>query len=67
MKCDHCGRDMKKVSTTEYSVVILIILLFLGVVPGIIYALWMKANESWVCMHCLEADSTRVFRSKGKK
>ena len=59
-KCELCGRKMKNVSDNQVNLFVLILLVVLGVVPGLLYLVYMKLNDNYVCMHCVERDIKRI-------
>jgi len=51
-KCPHCGSQMVLLSKQDLNIGLLLIFLFLGLIPGIIYYIWAAWDNNWICKEC---------------
>ena len=50
--CPKCKDEMILVSNKQLNVGLLLILILVGVLPGIIYYMWVKGQKNLVCLNC---------------
>lgn len=54
--CTRCEMTAGPEYYKAGSTLLLIILLFLGILPGLIYWLWTRSNSHWGCAYCGSQD-----------
>lgn len=57
VKCNVCWNKWKAKQSTQFNGCIFLILLFIGIIPWIIYALVFN-KKVWVCKNC---DSDQIY------
>ncbi len=65
--CPHCKNEMILILNKHINIGLLLILLFIGIIPGIIYYVFAKASDNWICTQCTGDMIKDALNDKRKK
>jgi flagellar basal body-associated protein FliL len=65
--CGTCGAKITPAKEGKGNVLILILLLFLGVIPGLIYLVWMLSGRKDICPKCKSYEVISIKSPRGKQ
>ena len=58
--CGRCGENVTAIKERKGNTLVLFVLLFLFVLPGLVYLVWMLSGRRLMCPKCFSRDVTPI-------